>query len=218
MPFSSWFARSKPFDQDVWDASVEAHERWLDSLEELNPAIVLGSKPEIQSARRLNRGFIWDKQQGYRPVHTKYYLPDEEGFWEASWYMRGEKEFITFEVQGVRIGFLICTDLWFFEHARAYGKEGVHILACPRATPRSTLDKWLAGGRTSSIVSGAYCLSSNRFEPGESGLDMGGMGWITSPDGEVLGTTSRSEPFKTVQLDIDRAEKAKSTYPRYVKE
>ena len=218
MPFSSWFPRTKPFDQNIWDAAVKAHEKGLKHLVELSPAAVLGSMPVTQEKKRLNQGFVWDKDLGYRTVHTKYYLPDEEDFWEASWYTRGKKRFISSEIRGTRIGFLICTDLWFFEHARAYGKESVHLLVCPRTTPHSTLDKWLAGGRTASIVSGAYCISSNRYEPGNTDSGMGGQGWITAPDGEVLCSTSPTEPFLTVQLDLARADKAKSTYPRYVKD
>ena len=35
---------------------------------------------------------IWTKE-GIIDAHTKYYLPDEEGFWEVIWYKRGIKKF-----------------------------------------------------------------------------------------------------------------------------
>lgn len=34
--------------------------------------------------------FIWDSVSEFRYAHTKYYLPNEEGYWEASWYERGD--------------------------------------------------------------------------------------------------------------------------------
>ena len=47
---------------------------------------------------------------------------------------------------------------------------------------------------------------------------MGGQGWIVGPDGEILGITSREQPFVTVEIDPQKADRAKKTYPRYVKQ
>jgi N-carbamoylputrescine amidase len=49
------------------------------------------------------------------------------------------------------------------------------------------------------------------------GGDFAGVGWIIEPEeGKVLGLTSAEQPFLTVDVDLTIAEKAKSTYPRYV--
>jgi N-carbamoylputrescine amidase len=224
MPFGRWFAWEPQFDPAVWQAAMEAHERWLLRLAELSPALVLGSRPVERGGLRQNEGFAWDAQNGYRAAHTKYYLPDEDRFWEASWYQRGNGDFTplnvaTFErsnVATLKAGFLICTELWFMQRARAYGKQDIHILANPRATERSTCDKWLAGGRAAAVVSGAYCLSSNRAAAGDRPEEMGGLGWVISPDGEVLGVTSQERSFVTAEIDLAAAERAKFTYPRYV--
>jgi N-carbamoylputrescine amidase len=47
---------------------------------------------------------------------------------------------------------------------------------------------------------------------------MGGLGWVVDPDGQVLATTSREQPFVTVEVDLRLAEQARHTYPRYVRE
>ena len=49
--------------------------------------------PVIENNRNLNQGFIFCREKGYIPVHDKYYLPDEPGYYEASWYERGEENF-----------------------------------------------------------------------------------------------------------------------------
>jgi len=41
----------------------------------------------------FNDGFVWEKNTGYQSIHTKYYLPDEQGFWEAS-----EQPFLSLEI------------------------------------------------------------------------------------------------------------------------
>ena len=218
MPFCSWFAVTDQFNGELWQQAVETHDVWLRRLIELTPALVLGSRPVDDRGRRLNQGFVWDQTAGYRAAHLKYYLPNEDGFWEASWYERGDGRFIPISCGAAQTGFQICTDLWFMEHARAYGKAGVHLLVNPRATAQPTLDKWLAGGRAAAVVAGAYSLSSNRVSKEVPGLTFGGQGWIIGPDGEVLGLTSSERPFLTMDIDLREAECAKSTYPRYVRE
>lgn len=215
MPFCPWFGVTPVFDPAVWQAAVSAHDKWQARLYELAPAVVLCSRPVNSGNRRFNEGFIWDQADGYHPAHIKSYLPDEEGVWEASWYDKGEGEFVPVEIGAARIGFAICTELWAMEQARLYGKAGVHIIATPRATTKATVDKWLAGGRVAAIVSGAFSLSSNLTSSEGRPADFGGQGWIVGPDGQVLGVTSRERPFVTVEIDLNEAEYAKKTFPRY---
>jgi len=217
MPFSPWLAHTREVDPAVWHASVDLHDRWLSRFSALLPAAVAGSRPVVRNGRRLNEAFFWDEKDGYRPAHHKYYLPDDEGWWEASWYERGKKEFDAIETDLARIGFLVCTELWFSDHARAYGRQRAELLICPRATGSVSTDKWIAGGKTAAVVSGAWCLSSN-FSPTEAdGMKWGGSGWIIEPeDGRVLGVTSREHPFLTLDIDLGAAHAARKTYPRYV--
>lgn len=219
MPFYSWLARASQVDVEAWVAAVCSHDGWLARLDELAPAAVLGTRPVILDGQRHNEGFAWDARHGYLSVHHKYYLPDEDSFWEASWYQRGSKSFEPAEVAGARVGFLICTEMWFTEHARRYGRAGVQLLATPRATLGASADKWLAGGRAAAVTSGAYCLSSNRCGIDSRGAVWAGEGWIIEPEeGEVLARTSMEVPFVTKEIDLDVADAAKQTYPRYVEE
>jgi len=219
MPFYPWVAARRPVDAAVWEDAVAAHNQWLGRLHDLEPAAVAGTRPVVRAGRRYNEGFVWTVETGYRPVHTKTYLPDEDGFWEASWYERGDGVFEVVNVGPLTAGFLICTEQWFAEHARAYAKKGAHVVLCPRATPAASGDKWLAGGRTVAVTSGAFCLSSNRGGIDARGMSWGGTGWIVEPqEGVVLALTDREHPFKTVDIDPATAERAKLTYPRYVEE
>jgi N-carbamoylputrescine amidase len=216
MTFSPWFAWRRDFDPEIWRSAVQSHTDWMGRLSELGSAVVCGTAPVEDAGERRNRAFVSSSGSGHTQVHDKRYLPDEEGFWEATWYGRGKGGFLPHQTAGISLGFLICTELWFFRHARVYGEQGVHLILCPRATPHETLDKWLAGGRAASVVSGAFCLSSNPVSAAGASADLGGQGWITDPDGAVLGVTSPARPFLTLDIDPTLAESAKRTYPRYV--
>jgi predicted amidohydrolase len=75
--------------------------------------------------------------------------------------------------------------------------------------------KNVTGGRATAITSGTFSLSSNHANSVADRIHLGGQGWIIAPDGEVLGLTSHERPFITMELDLNAAEQAKHTYPRY---
>ena len=219
MPFFEWITRSNAVDPGIWKLAVKAHDKWIGRLNDLPVEMIIASRPVIENGRYLNRGFIFTRKKGYTPVHDKYYLPDEPGYHEASWYERGDGLFDVIHINGINMGFLICTEIWFMDQARAYLKQDIDILVCPRATPETKVDIWVTGGKAAAIVSGAFCLSSNYNGPNTDKENFGGTGWIIEPErGDVLGTTSLSQEFLTLDIHINDAKNAKMTYPRYVKE
>jgi N-carbamoylputrescine amidase len=217
MPFSRWMFGTPNFDSMIWSQAVLAHDHWIGRLPELGADAVLGTRPTgADRSSRRNEAFVWERTLGHRRAHEKYHLPDETGFWEASWYSRGNGAFDPTRCLDVSIGFQICTDLWFFNHARDYGHAGVQILAAPRCTSASFREQWVLAGRVAAISAGAYCLSSNHAGAANRSSEFGGQGWIIDPDGHVLAMTTPDAPFQTVEIDRDNADAAKATYPRYV--
>ncbi|MDH3732787.1 MAG: carbon-nitrogen hydrolase family protein [Gemmatimonadota bacterium] len=219
MPFSPWLAGSKDVDATAWRKGVAEHERQIGRLERFDVPAIVATRPIVRTDGSFgNEAFAWSPAEGAAGVHEKYYLPDESGYWEATWYGPGLKRFDAFDLGSARVGVQICTEMWFFEWARAYARQGVELLCVPRATPHETSEKWLAGGRTAAVCAGAYCLSSNLWTPPGLDVDCGGTGFVVDPDGEVLATTSEDEPFVTIDVDLGRARASKATYPRYVAE
>jgi N-carbamoylputrescine amidase len=111
-------------------------------------------------------------------------------------------------------GFLICSEIWYPEHGRAMGKRGAHLLLTPRRTGTATVEKWLVAGRAAATGSGCFSLSSNSVN--SRNTDFGGGSWVIGPDGDVLALTTVDRPFATIEIDLSDAERAKSTYPRYM--
>ncbi len=218
MPFSPWLAATRPADQGRWNDSVARHDRDIETrLPELAPAAVLSSRPVVDDGVNYNRGFTWAEGQ-ITDVHDKYYLPEEPGFWETDWYRRGDGVFSPTTVAGARVGFQICSEMWFFERGRAYGQQGVHIIASPRATGAQSVERWMTGGRALAITAGCFVLSCNLSAPCAADADLGGGSFAIDPDGQVLAVTTASSPFATLDLDPGQAEAARSTYPRYIAE
>jgi N-carbamoylputrescine amidase len=216
MPFSTWFASVRNFDAAVWEGAVSDHRTWKSRLAELAPASVISTEPVVVGGRGLNEAYAWSSGHA-TPLHRKRYLPNEDGFWEASWYERSAGVFELTTVVNARVGVQICTEIWWLDESRKYGRRGADLLVVPRATPAASRERWLVAGRAAAIVAGAYCLSSNRSGRSPAGFEFAGLGWIIDPEGDVLALTSDSQPFVTLDIDLSRPRKAKSTYPRYVR-
>jgi N-carbamoylputrescine amidase len=219
MCFHEWLAADRYPDRERWLAAVKSHASAILELGKLGAKAVIGTRPVVNDIGSLrNQAYLWTTEPRVLPVHEKYYLPDEDGYWEASWYDRGERRFDLCHALDTPIGVQICTEMWFFEWARHFAALGAELLCIPRATPHGSLQKWLAGGQAAAVCAGAYCLSSNIWNPPGSKADCGGLGWIISPEGDVLAQTSEESPFASAEIDLEFARQSKATYPRYVAE
>ena len=151
---------------------------WEHRLGELGAALVLGTCPVDFGAERYNEGFVWTADTGFRSVHAQ-----------------ATHDFVPLEIDGIDIGFMIGSEL----SARGelpYVRGDVDIVAMPRCTRAEQFAQRLESACAVAIVVGAFALSSNRSAPFE------GQGWIVAPDGRVLGTTSGSQPFVSLEIDL----------------
>lgn len=74
-----------------------------------------------------------------RVVHSylKQRLPNYQVFDEKRYFETGHKPFV-FELEGVKIGVLICEDVWFAPPVAATVKAGAQIIVVPNASPYDT--------------------------------------------------------------------------------
>ncbi|MEH6577032.1 MAG: carbon-nitrogen hydrolase family protein [Amphritea sp.] len=215
MPFASWPCADLGTGRqnEVWQAAIASHQQWCKRITALNLPVAL-TQPVIDGGSRLNRACLIEGERTI-DAHDKYYLPDEEGFWEASWYQRGDACFDPVVLGDVSMGFLICTEVWAQEWARHYGKRGVNMILNPRANYLEDKDIWQAGNRATAFVSGTYLLTSNLLPIDAEGV---ANAWVISPDGDVLIETTAEQPFATIDIDLQASVEAKKSYPCYAVE
>jgi N-carbamoylputrescine amidase len=206
------FWESQAFDHASWARVTATCDAWIERLPELEVDYVVGTRPATQDGQHFNEGFLWSGSRRCMSLRRKYFMPDEPGGWESHWFTAGDAEFPGYAAGSLTFGLNICTEIWALETYAAYAAASVGAVMCPRATSAKTTAKWRAAGVVAAVRSGAYCLSSNRAQSGESG---GGVGWIIGPDGDVLAQTSSHMPFVTQEVDADVAAAAQATYPRY---
>jgi N-carbamoylputrescine amidase len=204
---------SEQLDLARWNCVEELSDRWLSRLPELHAPHVVGTRPITLDGWRFNQGYLASAVDGVTPLRGKFFLPDQPGSWEARWFDRGDADFPAFRAGALSFGLNICTELWALETYAAYARCGVQAILSPRATAAATTAKWLSVGVVAAVRSGAFSLSSNRVDPTGA---CGGVGWIISPDGEILATTTRDVPFVTIDIDLSVPLAVRASYPRYV--
>jgi N-carbamoylputrescine amidase len=166
---------------------------WEHRLGDLGAALVLGTCPVDFGAERYNEGFVWTADTGFLSVHAQ-----------------ASRDFVPIEVDGVDIGFMLGSEL----SARGelpYVRGDVDIVAMPRCTRAEQFAKRLECACAVATGVSAFALSSNRSAPFE------GQGWIVAPDGRVLGTTSASQPYFSLEIDLPSEQhSADRAHPRPV--
>lgn len=214
MPLVKWHWGVPEVKTETSLEAASRHSERMGMIEKLG-CNVIASRPIVEDGELFNEAFLWDEK--YRAVHTKHFFPDELGFYEDSWFARRRPTFDAFMVGGVKAGVMLCTEMWFSEYARMYGKDGAQLIAGPRATTVGGMERWKVAFMHISLVSGAFTVTSNRTGVTATN-DFSGYGCIVSPGGEILAHTTSAEPFVTLDIDLTEADEAKDTYPRYVRE
>lgn len=216
MPFGPWLAAAARYDDGRARDSIRSHEAGLEALRMLDLPLILSSRPVRAGERLANEAFALEGGI-YRALHQKHYFPAEEGWFEAGWFQTAVPGFEAVTVAGLRVGVMLCTELMFNEHARAYGRAGADLIVAPRATG-APHEEWKIAGAMAALVSGSYVVSSNRVGAGARGPGFGGCGFAFAPGGRLLGETSAAMPLVTFDLDLVLAAGAKKQYPCYVPE
>lgn len=215
MPFGAWLAAAPAYEQGAAEHAASLHEAALPSFPNLGAPTIVSSRPVLAKGKLFNEAFAW-REGRIQALHRKHYFPSEPGFYEAAWFAAPGTGFEVFHLGDIKAGVLLCTELLFNEHARAYGRASAEVILCPRASGIS-VEAWQTALKMAAIVSGCYVISSNRV--GDDGdQTFGGRGMAFAPGGAQLAETSTDEPIVSIELDLDRVRSAKANWPCYVPE
>ena len=215
MPFGSWRPVDHNYDLEKATTWVNENEQSLEALSNLDVNVIISSRPIIYGDKLVNEAFSLENGE-YKILHHKHYFPSEPGWHEASWFAADVNGFSVYEVGGLKVGVLLCTELMFNEKARHYGREGANLIVSPRASG-TNMQYWEAACAMASVVSGSYVISSNRVGKSEPHIpEFGGIGLAYAPGGIRIGSTGHDNPINIIEVDVEISNKTKSQYPCYL--
>jgi predicted amidohydrolase len=168
---------------------------------------------EPATGHRHNTALVFDARGNLASSYRKAHLPEEEGFWETSHYRPADGLPEIVHGFSMHLGIQICSDVNRPEGTHLLGAMGAEVVLAPRATPRTSTERWLLVMRANAITSGLFVVSTNRPGP-EGGVPIGGPSVVIAPDGEVL--VESEEPLAIACLERERLLRAQRDYPGYL--
>lgn len=140
--------------------------------------------------------------KGFIGKYQKIHLFDREKLF----FQPGNGPLKSFEVNGMKIGMLVCFDWIFPEATRVLALEGIDILA---HSANLVLPYSQTAMLARSIENRIFTVTSNRIGTEENGgieLTFTGQSQITSPKMELLASAGvDTEEIKIVEIDIELA-------------
>jgi len=175
---------------------------FLISLAKKNNAHFIAGLVEIEGDRIYNSSVILGPK-GFIGRYRKIHLFDTE----KSCFHTGTEAPPIFDIDGVKVGVMICFDWRFPETARSLALKGAEIIAHPSNLvlphcPQAMITRCLEN-RVYAIT--ADRVGDERRIPGEP-LHFIGQSQVVDPDGNILVRASETdEEVRIVEIDLEKA-------------
>ncbi len=175
--------------------------QFLTDISQSTGAIVVGGYIEKDRQKIYNSAMIVSKNGvigSYRKIHLY--------FKEKMWFSPGDKPLKVYDINGIKIGIMICFDWIFPETARTLAILGADIIAHPA---NLVLPYCQSAMVTRCLENRVYAITSNRIGEeirGDDHFKFTGKSQITSYNGEILSSAPNDKSFiDVIEIDIQKA-------------
>ena len=201
------FTRKAEVEQMAEEIPGPATERLTDAAARANCHLVVGMAE--RSAERLFNSAVLIGPRGVVGVYRKVHLFDEEKLYFAP----GDRGFPLFDIQGAKVGLLVCFDHFFPEAARTLALQGARIICHPSNLVLPEYGQLTT--RVRSIENRVFWILANRYgteqREGRT-LTYSGCSQITAENGEILARAqAEGDSLTVVEVDPQRAENKRVT-------
>ncbi|MBP1970272.1 putative amidohydrolase [Virgibacillus natechei] len=173
--------------------------------------IIGGSFANYKGEGIYNTSIVVDRQgvvvNEYDKIHLVPMLD------EPRYLTGGQEKVTTFELDGVKMGLIICYDLRFPELARSLALQDAQIMYVVAEWPAVRIEHWKTLQVARAIENQMYVVSSNRIGS-YNGVDFGGSSMIIDPTGNPLRTGSETKEETIVEsLALDTVSEIRKAVP-----
>lgn len=162
---------------------------------------------EAKARKYYNTGVLITSS-GKVETYQKVHLFDREKLF----FQAGTKTFKPYDVEGGRIGMMVCFDWIYPEVTRILAIQGAQVIC----HPANLVLPWCHDAmRTRAIENRVFTVTANRIgteKRGSISMTFTGKSQVVSPRGEILTSTGeRSESLKIVEIDPNEAKDKMAT-------
>lgn len=178
---------------------------------ELNVNIVAGSVANAKNGKVYNTSFTFDRSGECIAEYDKTHLFTNMGEEE---YFEWGKNVVTFEIDGVKCGIIICYDVRFLELVRTLSLQGIEVLFVVSQWPVKRLKHWQILNMARAIENQMFVVCTNSC--GTAGeTKYAGHSAIIDPLGEVIAEGDDSELILSGELDLNILKNIRNTINVY---
>lgn len=158
----------------------------------------------------LDSGFVIDNNGNVLGRADKLFPSEAVG--ETEFLEDGERSKV-FEVNGSKIGVVVCVDAAYPEVSRRLASEGALLVFNPSNIPKNRIDMWRSIGITRAMENGIfYAFVNNTSTHYPDGRDVTGHSFIASPDGKILKEADESEQILQANIDLKKCDDLKDRW------
>jgi predicted amidohydrolase len=214
LPLDPWVPATKVVrDEDAEAPAGPRHSTLSRAARDAGIGVVGGAiVRDPTTGLRHDTALLFDARGTFVGGYRKLHLPEEDGFWETSHYVAGDRPPEVIRAFGMPLGVQICSDVNRPEGSHVLGAMGAEAILVPRATEAGSWERWKLVLRANAVTSTAYVLSVNRRDP--IAIPLGGPSIAIDPHGGVVAESL--DPMVVVTLSGTVVEEARRVYPGYV--
>jgi omega-amidase len=173
--------------------------------------IIGGSVANNVNGEIYNSAFVVNRQGEVVYQYDKIHLVPMLD--EPKYLTGGQKAVEVFELDGVKMGVVICYDLRFPELARALALEGAQVLHILAEWPLARRSHWKNLQLARAIENQMYVVSANRVGTYDN-VEFAGTSLIIDPWGDIIKEGSvKNEETISVTLDLEKVNKVRKDVP-----
>jgi len=188
--------------------------------------VAVGAVVPSRTGPPANAGVLLERGR-VRFIHRKVYLPTHGMFEEGRYFSAGDRLRVHRSTAlDLRLGLLVCRDLWHLSSGVVMGHRGVDILIGMSASPGRDLSEGRPDGdgfgslrmlralnEVYARCLGCFVVHANRVGT-EEGVTFAGGSEIRHPSGRAVATGPHDEEaLVTADLDIDLLRRTRSALP-----
>ncbi|WP_078429377.1 carbon-nitrogen family hydrolase [Alkalihalobacterium alkalinitrilicum] len=205
-------AYTLPTLDEVCEGERNETAQFLSEMASMNNINVVGGSVATKVKDKIyNRALIFNRSgqqvHQYDKVHLVPMLD------EHLYLAGGEQKAQIFELDGVKVGVIICYDLRFPELARSLALDGAEVLFILAEWPEARQTHWTILQQARAIENQMYIISSNRVGTYD-GVEFCGRSYVINPWGDIIaqGTQAKEETIRAT-LPLENVKEVRKNVP-----
>lgn len=174
--------------------------------------IIAGSVANNRGDGILNTAFVVNKKGEFIHEYSKIHLVPMLN--EPEFLISGDNSADTFELDGEKMGVVICYDLRFPELFRDLSLSDAKVIFVVAEWPMERTEHWLTLLKARAIENQCYIVGANNIGTQPTGVTFAGNSIIINPFGEILEQAdSENEEVISAALDLEYIKKIRKEIP-----